>query len=57
MIRIRSLKSSIDKLIPILQDPTLQGDSNTQERRAAIRAVATEIFDFTESARRCLGRH
>ena len=52
-----SLKTSIDKIIPILQDPALKGDSKLNERRAAIRAVTSEIFDFTESARRCLGRH
>ncbi|MBI3625090.1 MAG: ABC transporter substrate-binding protein [Candidatus Rokubacteria bacterium] len=52
-----SLKTSIEKIIPILQDPALKGDSKSEERRAAIRAVASEIFDFTESARRCLGRH
>ena len=51
------LRNSIDKIIPILQDPALKADGKVQERRAAVRAAATEIFDFAESARRCLGRH
>ena len=51
------LKGSIDKIIPILEDPTLKGDAKTKERRAAIRRVANDVFDFTESAKRCLGPH
>lgn len=51
------LKGSIDKIIPILEDPTLKGDAKLKERRAAIRRVATDVFDFTESARRALGPH
>ena len=51
------LKGSIDKIIPILEDPTLKGDAKLKERRAAIRRVANDVFDFTESAKRCLGPH
>lgn len=51
------LKGSIDKIIPILEDPTLKGDAKIKERRAAIRRVAGDVFDFTESARRALGPH
>jgi phospholipid transport system substrate-binding protein len=51
------LKGSIDKIIPILEDPTLKGDAKLKERRAAIRRVASDVFDFTESARRTLGPH
>ena len=51
------LKGSIEKILPVLDDPSLKGDAKTNERRIAIRAVANEIFDFTESARLCLGPH
>ena len=51
------LKGSIEKIIPNLEDPSLKGDGKTKERRAAIRQVANEIFDFAESAKRCLGSH
>lgn len=54
---IEQLKGSIDKIIPILEDPTLKGDAKLKERRAAIRRVANDVFDFTESAKRCLGPH
>ena len=51
------LKASIDKVIKILEDPALKPDDKVKERRAAIRRVADEIFDFAESAKRSLGRH
>jgi phospholipid transport system substrate-binding protein len=51
------LKGSINKIIPILEDPTLKGDAKIKERRAAIRRVANDVFDFSESAKRCLGPH
>jgi phospholipid transport system substrate-binding protein len=51
------LKGSIDKIVPILENPALKGDSKAKERRAAIRQVASDVFDFTESARRTLGPH
>lgn len=57
MTPTEQLKGSIDKIIPILEDPTLKGDAKIKERRAAIRRVANDIFDFTESAKRCLGPH
>ncbi|MBI4589185.1 MAG: ABC transporter substrate-binding protein [Candidatus Rokubacteria bacterium] len=51
------LKGSIEKIIPILEDPALTAGAKAQERRSAVRAVTNEIFDFAESARRTLGRH
>ena len=51
------LKASIDQVIKILQDPALKAESQAEPRRAAIRRVATATFDFTETARRALGRH
>ncbi len=54
---MEQLKGSIEKIIPILEDPALTGGSRAQERRSAVRAATNEIFDFAESARRTLGRH
>jgi phospholipid transport system substrate-binding protein len=51
------LKASVDQMIKLLQDPDLKGEAKAQERRAAIRQVATQAFDFSETARRALGRH
>lgn len=51
------LKSAIDRVLAILQDPALKGEARAAERRAAIRRVADEIFDFEEIARRSLAQH
>ena len=51
------LRASIDRVIRVLEDPDLRKDVRTAERRAAVRKIATEIFDFTEITRRCLGTH
>ena len=51
------LKSSIDRVIQILEDPALKVDGMVKERRTAVRKVANDIFDFAETARRSLARH
>ncbi|MBI3625111.1 MAG: ABC transporter substrate-binding protein [Candidatus Rokubacteria bacterium] len=51
------LKTSIDKVIQILEDPALKVDGRVKERRTAVRKVANDIFDFAETARRSLARH
>jgi len=51
------LKSSIDSVVQILEDPAMKSDARTKERRAAIRKVANDIFDFAETAKRSLARH
>ena len=49
------LRAAVDRVLKIVEDPALR--QRTEERRAAIRAVAGEIFDFTEITRRTLGPH
>lgn len=49
------LRAAVDRAIRIVEDPALKPRS--EERRAAIRAVANEIFDFAEITRRTLGTH
>ncbi len=51
------LKSSLDKVIQILEDPALKVDGKVKERRTVVRKVANDIFDFSETARRSLARH
>ena len=49
------VKSKIDGVVKVLEDPAMK--SQTNERRQAIRAISTEIFDWQEMAKRSLGRH
>ena len=51
------LKGAIDRVVKTLDNPALKGDSKVMERRAAVRKIANDIFDFNEIARRSLGRH
>jgi len=54
---LEQLKTSIDDIIDILQNPALEAKNKAQERRSRIRSVADQIYDFEEMARRALARH
>mgnify|MGYP005847759887 CR=1 FL=1 len=49
------VKETVDKVIEILKNPALKGPAKIAERRAKIRGVVKERFDFAETARRSLG--
>jgi phospholipid transport system substrate-binding protein len=49
------LKSQIDRVIKTLEDPAIRKDET--QRRAAVRKIAEDIFDFPETAKRSLARH
>ncbi|MBM4439306.1 MAG: ABC transporter substrate-binding protein [Candidatus Rokubacteria bacterium] len=50
-----TLKAYSDHVVKILDDPGLK--ERKQDRRAAVRKVAEDIFDFGETAKRALGPH
>ncbi|HEU4369152.1 MAG TPA: ABC transporter substrate-binding protein [Methylomirabilota bacterium] len=51
------LRGHVEQILKILDDPALRQGARERERRAAIRRIAEEIFDFGEISRRSLGRH
>ena len=51
------LREGVERVLKILRDPELSGDTKVTERSAAINRVADEIFDFGETAKRSLGQH
>lgn len=51
------LRAQMDGVVQVLEDPELKREGRQVERRAAIRRLANEIFDFSETARRSLGQH
>jgi len=51
------VRQTVDKLLAILKDPHLKGESKKNERRNKLREVIYQRFDFTEMARRSLGSH
>jgi len=51
------LRTQIDRVIKVLEDPEMAKEARLAERRTMIRRVANDIFDFTETTRRSLGPH
>jgi phospholipid transport system substrate-binding protein len=51
------LRGRVDRVLRVLEDPALKQDARVAERRAAIRGLAHEIFDFRELSQRALARH
>jgi phospholipid transport system substrate-binding protein len=49
------LRQHVDKVIEVLDKPALK--DKPAERRAEIRKIAENIFDYPDTARRALGRH
>jgi phospholipid transport system substrate-binding protein len=51
------LKVQIDRVLRVVENPEYKKQGKQRDRRAAVRQIASEIFDFGETARRSLGRH
>jgi len=49
------VRETVDKLLTILKDPQLKGESKRNERREKLKEVISQRFDFTEMAKRSLG--
>ena len=52
-----TLKAYGDVVLKILEDQSLRSPERKQERRAAVRKVAEDVFDVSETAKRALGPH
>ncbi|MBI2160775.1 MAG: ABC transporter substrate-binding protein [Candidatus Rokubacteria bacterium] len=51
------LRTQIDRVVRVLEDPELKKESKVTARRGAVRKIANDIFDFSETAKRSLARH
>jgi phospholipid transport system substrate-binding protein len=51
------LRLQVDRVLKVLDDAELKKADRAKDRRVAVRKIANEIFDFTETAKRSLGRH
>ena len=51
------LRTHVDEVLKVLQNPALRMPDKAEERREVIRRVANQIFDFEETAKRALGPH
>ncbi len=50
-----TIRADINKVLDVLRDPSLKGESGKNIKKAKIRALANEMFDFPELSRRTLG--
>jgi phospholipid transport system substrate-binding protein len=51
------VRTSMAAVIEVLEDPELRASSRAPERRAALRRIVADLFDYGEMARRALGAH
>jgi phospholipid transport system substrate-binding protein len=51
------LRGRVDRVLAVLEDPALKQEARAADRRAAIRTIANELFDFRELSQRTLARH
>jgi phospholipid transport system substrate-binding protein len=51
------IRETTEKILSIVTDPALKGPEKDQERRALIRKVVDERFDWKEMSQRALARH
>jgi phospholipid transport system substrate-binding protein len=51
------LRTHVDEVLKVLENPALRAPDKADERRDVIRKVANQIFDFEETAKRALGPH
>jgi phospholipid transport system substrate-binding protein len=51
------LRVGVERVLKTLTDPALQGPDRAAERHRTLRAITDPMFDWTEMARRALGRH
>ena len=54
---VQELRNRVDRAVQVLSDPAFKGASKTAERRAKVRKIADEIFDYNEMSKRSLGVH
>ena len=53
----QAVKTTTDKVLLLLKDPNVQGESKKDERREVVRTAMEKRFEWDQCARACLGRH
>ena len=52
---LEAVRAEINKVLDVLRDESLKGESGKKTKKAKIRSIANGIFDFSELSRRTLG--
>jgi len=56
-VPVDMLREHMNKILEVLRDPTLKGESGRKVKKERIRAISEEMFDFTELSKRSLGQN
>jgi len=51
-----SVKGNVNKVLDVLRDPALKGESGKKTKRQKIRSISDKMFDYSELSRRTLGQ-
>ena len=54
---LETVKANADRVLDVLRDPSLKAASAKKIKKEKIRAIAKEMFDFTELSKRTLARN
>lgn len=54
---VQELRSRVDRAVQVLADPSLKGEAGVAQRRARVKKIADEIFDYAGMSKRALGVH
>jgi len=54
---LNTVKGHINKVLDVLSDSSLKGESGKSAKKAKIRSISEKMFDYTELSRRTLGQN
>jgi phospholipid transport system substrate-binding protein len=52
-----TVKEHVNKVLEVLRNPDLKGESGKKVKQEKIRSISAEVFDFTELSKRSLGQN
>ncbi len=53
---LEAVKGHVNKVLDVLRDPSLKGESGKKAKKTKIRTISDKMFDFTELSRRTLAQ-
>ena len=56
-VALDNVQSHVDRVLDVLRDPSLKAESAKKAKKEKIRAIADEMFDFTELSKRTLAQN
>jgi len=54
---LETIRADINKVLDVLRDPSLKGESGKKTKKVKIRSIANKMFDYAELSQRTLGQN